>query len=193
MTPLLQAALDLQTFLDRRAWRHCIIGGIALLRWGEPRFTRDVDVTLLCGFGREEEVIAPLLESEYAPRIIDAAMFARRNRVLLLQAPNGVGIDIALAGLPYEEAVVENSSLFQFAPGCSLRTCSAEDLIVLKLFAFRPKDVIDAGTVAARCRNALDWVYVEKNLSELAELKEEPEIMRTLANIRGAGKSSHNR
>jgi hypothetical protein len=184
VTPLLQAALDLQTFLDHRAWRHCIIGGIALLRWGEPRFTRDVDVTLLCEFGREDDVIAPLLDSEYAPRIPEAAMFARRNRVLLLQAPNGVGIDIALAGLPYEEAVVGNSSLFQFAPGCTLRTCSAEDLIVLKLFAFRPKDVIDAETVAARVGNALDWTYIDENLRQLAELKEEPEIMKALFNIR---------
>jgi hypothetical protein len=112
MTPLLQAALDLQTFLDRRGWRHCIIGGIALLRWGEPRFTRVVDITLLCEFGREDDFIAPLLDSEYTPRIAEAAAFARRNRVLLLQAPNGIGIDIALGGLPYEESVVENSSSF---------------------------------------------------------------------------------
>ena len=74
MTPLLQAALDFQTFLDCRAWRHCIIGGIALLRWGEPRFTRYVDVTLLCGFGREDE-------SHRAPsRIrIRAAYLGRRD------------------------------------------------------------------------------------------------------------------
>jgi hypothetical protein len=143
-----------------------------------------VDVTLLCGFGREEEVITPLLESEYAPRISDATLFARRNRVLLLQAPNGIGIDIALGGLPYEESVVENSSFFQFAPDCSLCTCSAEDLIVLKLFAFRPKDVIDAGTVAARCAGALKWAYIEEKLRQLAELKEEPEIMRALFDIR---------
>jgi hypothetical protein len=167
MTPLLQAALDLQTFLDRRAWRHCIIGGIALLRWGEPCFTRDVDVTLLCGFGREDEIITPLLESEYVACISDAALFARRNRVLLLQAPNSIGIDIALGGLPYEESVVGNSSVFQFAPDCSLRTCSAEDLIVLKLFAFCPKDVIDAETVAARSGNALDWAYVEEHFASL--------------------------
>jgi hypothetical protein len=70
------------------------------------------------------------------------------------------------------------------APGCILRTCSAEDLIVLRLFAFRPKDVIDAGTVAARCGNDLNWAYIEQNLRELAELKEEPEIMRALFDIR---------
>ena len=73
MTPLLEAARDLQTFLTERQWKFCIIGGIALLRWGEPRFTRDVDVTLLSGFGREDEFIAPLLESGYSGRVPDAA------------------------------------------------------------------------------------------------------------------------
>lgn len=62
MTPILTAALDLQSFMDRQHWSHCIIGGIALLRWGEPRFTRDVDVTLLTGFGSEDQFIGRLLE-----------------------------------------------------------------------------------------------------------------------------------
>jgi hypothetical protein len=90
MTPLLEAARDLQTFLEERNWRFAIIGGLALLRWGEARFTRDVDVSLLCGFGREDEFISPFFASVYRGRISDAAAFARRNPVLLLEAPSGV-------------------------------------------------------------------------------------------------------
>jgi hypothetical protein len=47
MTRLIQVAVELQGFLDAKAWRNCIIGGIAVQRWGEPRLTVDVDVTLL--------------------------------------------------------------------------------------------------------------------------------------------------
>lgn len=184
MTPLLEAARDLQVFLSERQWRFCIIGGMALLRWGEPRFTRDVDVTLLSGFGCEEQFITPLLGSGYRGRIADAAGFALRNRVLLLESPNGVPIDIALGGLPFEEMVVERSSVFEFAKGCSLRTCSAEDLIVLKLFAFRPQDVVDVETVAVRQRGALDWGHIERHLAPLSEIKEQPEIMDALARLR---------
>jgi hypothetical protein len=82
MTPLLEAAYELQDFFDGRPWKFCVIGGIALLRWGEPRFTRDVDVTLLTGFGREDDFIAPLLSFECRGRIPDSAEFARKNRVL---------------------------------------------------------------------------------------------------------------
>src|SRR5690242_15166458 len=98
MTPLFEAALDLQKFFVARSWQFCIIGGIAVLRWGEPRFTRDVDVTLLSGFGHEDEYITPLLAGGYSGRIPDAAAFARRHRVLLINAYNGVPIDIALGG-----------------------------------------------------------------------------------------------
>jgi hypothetical protein len=74
MTPLLEAARDLQSFLEERNWRFAIIGGLALLRWGEARFTRDVDVSLYCGFGREDEFIAPFLASgPYRRRLILAA------------------------------------------------------------------------------------------------------------------------
>jgi len=186
MTPLFEAALELQNLFILRQWQFCIIGGIAVLRWGEPRFTRDVDVTLLSGFGREDEFILPILSSGYRGRIPDAAGFARRNRVLLLESPQGVPIDIALAGLPFEALMVERASLYEFEPGCSLRTCSAEDLIVQKLFAFRARDTPDVETIVLRQRGRLDWDYIDTHLRPLAELKEQPEIMDVFSTLRRA-------
>ena len=80
---------------------------------------------------------------------------------------------------------MERSSLFEFTRGCRLRTCSAEDLVILKLFAFRPRDVLDVETVVARQQGALDWAHVARHLGALAELKEQPEIMETFARLRG--------
>jgi hypothetical protein len=131
-----RAAADLQAVCLSEGWRYCFIGGLAVQRWGEPRETVDVDATLVSVPGREDIYIDVLLHA-YDPRISDAAAFARTNRVLLLRAKSGVGLDIALGALPFEESVVERSSLFVFPPDVSLRTCSAEDLIVLKVFAAR--------------------------------------------------------
>ena len=112
MNPLLEAALGLQNLLDGWNWRFCLIGGIALLRWGEPRFTRDVDLALLTGFGHEDDYILPSLDAGYKGRIADAAAFARRHRVLLVAAPNDIPVDIALAALPFEALAIERASLF---------------------------------------------------------------------------------
>ena len=187
MTALFEAARELQSFCESRQWLFCFIGGLAVVRWGEPRFTRDLDATLLCPFGREDDVTQPLLDFGYGCRLPDAPEFARRNRVLLIRSPSGVPIDIAMGGLPFEESMIERSSLFEFETGSALRTCSAEDLVVLKLFAFRPRDLSDAETVVSRQRRLLDWQYIETNLRPLAEIKDQPEIMATLRRLRQAG------
>jgi hypothetical protein len=148
--------------------------------WSEPRETVYVDLTLLTGFHHEPRFVSALIE-RFAPRIDDAAEFARVNRVLLLRAPSGVGLDIALGGLPFEEAVVDRSrSEFTFPPDVSLRTCSAEDLLVLKAFADRPKDWVDVEGIIIRQAGQIDWPYVRAQLAPLVELKEAPEILRRL-------------
>jgi hypothetical protein len=66
-----------------------------------------------------------------------------------------------------------------------IRTCSAEDLVVLKLFASRPLDIRDAEGVIVRQGARIDWAYIEEQLRPLAELKVEPAILETLARLRG--------
>ncbi len=183
MIELVRAALDLQKLCETEGWRFCFIGGLAVQRWGEPRETVDVDLTVLAGFGGEEPFIERLLR-EYAGRVDDPAEFARENRVLLLRAPSGVGIDVALGALPFEEATVSRSSLFSFAGTAPLRTCSAEDLIVMKAFASRPRDWLDVEGIIVRQSGKLDWAYIDQQLRPLAELKEAPEILTELAKRR---------
>ncbi len=61
MNELCRVALEVQFECEKRHWKFCFIGGLAVQQWGEPRFTRDVDLTLLTGFGKEEDYINPLL------------------------------------------------------------------------------------------------------------------------------------
>jgi hypothetical protein len=183
MNDLFEVAKLLQIFCDREGWRSCFIGGLAVQRWGEPRVTRDVDLTVLAGFGNEERIIDPLLQN-YAARIQDAKEYALRRRVLLLTAPGGAGIDVLLGALPYEENLIKRATPFEFDPGVKIRTCSAEDLMIMKLFAGRPLDIRDAEGVAVRNADRLDWPYIEEQLRPLADAKEDPEILKTLARLR---------
>lgn len=122
MNELLEAAREIQAVASRCQWQFCFIGGLALQRWGEPRFTRDVDLTLLTGFGGEEVYVDRLL-SHFSPRRSDARDFALRYRVLLLLSSSGVGLDVALGALPFEAAAVKRATAFRFAPGYDLCTC----------------------------------------------------------------------
>lgn len=183
MNAVIRAAAELQAMCVAERWRFCFIGGLAVQRWGEPRETVDVDLTLLTGFGNETPFVTRLLD-RFEARIPDAAAFAQNTRVLLLRAASGVGLDVALGGLPFEEEAVARSTMFTFPPDVPLRTCSAEDLLVLKAFADRPKDWLDVDGVIIRQGGAIDWDYVQRQLAPLVELKEEPRILEHLAQRR---------
>jgi len=170
MKTVLGAALEVQRLLSQANEQFCFIGGIALQRWGEPRLTRDVDVTVLSHFG-DEGPTADRLLAVLRPRIGDAREFAIRNRVLLLKSEGGIAVDVAFGGLPFEERCVGRSSEWALTPGAILRTCSAEDLIVLKAFASRPQDWLDVESVVIRLGDRLDWRLVFAELEPLAAVR----------------------
>lgn len=180
MSDVFAAAVELQTFLKSQRRRFCIIGGIALARWGEPRAT--ADVALLTHFGDETIVVDAML-GKFRPRIKGAREFALQNRVLLLQASNGIGIDASLAALPFEERLIERASSCDFGRGVVLDTASAEDVVVLKTIAGRPKDKIDIEGILIRQQD-LNWDLILGELQQVSELYEAPEMVQDLLRTR---------
>lgn len=168
--PIYEAALELQELCRSRGWSFCFIGGLAVQRWGEPRFTQDVDISLQTGFGGEGPYIDALLD-RFDSRIQDAAAFARRSRVVLLRATNGVPLDIALGAIPFERRAVERATDYAFDDSAVLYTCGAEDLVVLKAFAGRDRDWADIRGIAMRSGPKLDQMLIWEELLPLLELK----------------------
>lgn len=182
LNSLFKAGLEFQETLEKRNWPFCFIGGIAVLRWGEIRMTQDIDLCLLCGFGNEEKYVKTLLK-KFKSRITDADNFAFTNRVLLLYASNGVSIDISLSGLPFETQMIKRSTPFPFHSDCTLITCSAEDLIILKSFANRTKDWMDVEGIILRQGASLDTAYILEQLAPLCEVKRMPDIVTKLQDL----------
>lgn len=173
--PVLDAALAAQAACKSLHLQSCIIGGVALQRWGEPRFTADADLSVLVEPGDEERVAEALL-SLLPPRIEDAAEFAMRSRVVLARSEEGIGLDIVLAGLPFEARVVERATPWHLGQGEDLLTCSAEDLIAMKVFAGRDRDWADVTSILERQGEKLDLSLIRKELQPLLLAKEAPEL-----------------
>ena len=57
MKQIVETAKNLQDFLESLDWKFCFIGGMALQRWGRPRLTNDVDLTLVTRFRNETEFL----------------------------------------------------------------------------------------------------------------------------------------
>jgi len=170
---LIGAAQQVQQVLDNATIPFCFIGGFAAQRHAEPRVTRDVDVSILTGLGNEPRVIDVMLAA-FTPRREDARAFAERYRVLLLKTTDEIGIDATLTALPFEAEIIERGSIFEYAPGIWLRTCSAEDLLVMKLFAGRPIDWRDVEMILRRYRpDGLDLAAVRSRSAPLLAAKDD--------------------
>lgn len=183
MNEILDAAAEVQSWLDQRAWSNCIIGGLAVIRWGRPRTTVDADFSLLTGFGGEVEFLETI-QATFSPREPGEFEFALRNRVYRGFASNEVPIDIGLAAFPYEEQIITRSQSYRFDSGHSLRVCDLHDLIVMKAFAGREQDWADLQYLVAWQRNSIDWDRVEQPLEELCGLAENFDSVPRLAELR---------
>ncbi len=182
MTSLILEARSIQDFFEERGWRFCFIGGLAVLRWGEPRMTVDADLTLFTGFGGEEPFIDALAE-RFRPRVSEMRRFAIKNLVVLLWSDLGIPFDVALAGLPFEETAVTNATPFEFAKDVFLKTCTAEDLIVMKAFSGREKDWSDIEGVLAKQRGRLNWPRIWESLEPLAAATDKREMILRLKRL----------
>jgi hypothetical protein len=179
VTALAAAAREILDWLAARKLRGCVIGGVAVQRWGEPRLTQDVDVTVIAAVGDEKAVIDALLTG-FAPRRADARAFALRYRVLLLRASNGVPLDVALGATPFEAEVVKRASSYELEPGCRIRTCSAEDLVIHKAVAGRPRDMADIEGIVARQGRRLDVRRIRRWLTEFSAVDGMPDLGKTM-------------
>ena len=184
MNLIFKAAQEISDFFEREGWSFCIIGGLANQCWGEPRTTHDVDLTLLTGVGNEVFFAEKILSS-FNSRVQDALNFSIRNRVLLVESSEKIPVDVSFGALPFEEKMISRAVEFEFMPQVVLNICSAEDLFIMKAFASRQKDWLDAEGIAKKQKNNLDTRYILRHLEELSELKEEPEILTKAQKILG--------
>lgn len=169
MNPIFSAAIDVERFCHDQGWRFCFIGALAVIRWGEPRLTQDVDLTVLTGFGGEEQYIDALLH-RFRGRRDDARQFAVQYRVLLLD-DGAIPVDVALGAMPFEERAVTRATPWSLSSEQTIRTCSAEDLVVFKAFAGRNKDWLDVEGVVVRQGRRLDAGLILDELAPLLDLK----------------------
>jgi hypothetical protein len=116
----------------------------------------------------------------------DVAGFVRRTFVLpVVDAGTGIRVDFIFSSTPYEREAIRRSDVVRIR-GIDVRFASAEDLILHKLFAGRPRDLEDAENVARRKGSSLDWGYMEAWASAFADVPGREELPDQIARLREA-------
>jgi predicted nucleotidyltransferase len=145
-----------------------LIGGQAVLLHGEPRLTQDIDVTLGVGPGRLDEVLVLCPKMGLTPLPEDVAAFVRGTFLLPARdGSTGIRVDLIFSTTPYEGEAIAHAERVKVG-GEDVPFATAEDLIIHKLFAARPRDLEDAAGVVRRKGPELDWAYLERWCEEFA-------------------------
>ncbi len=156
---------------DRAGLEWVIIGGHAVNSWLEPRFTADIDITVAAGPEALARVVASFEDAGFAATTAYGEQLeSGPDFVRLERDPSDPPIEIQTAKTALQSEVL--SRAVRLTDGTSVAT--PEDLIVLKLIAYRAKDRIDLDGLTAL--PDLDWKYV-------ARWAEEWEVEERLADL----------
>jgi predicted nucleotidyltransferase len=158
--------------LDRHSLPYMIIGGQAVLLHGEPRLTRDIDVTLGVDTSRLGGLLDAVREAAFRPLPEDIPRFVRNTMVLpVVDEESGVRVDFIFSFTPYEQEAIARAGTVAIG-GQGVRFASAEDVIIHKIFAGRPRDLEDVRSILLR-NPEIDSRYVTDWLKQFDASREE--------------------
>ena len=159
-----------------------MVGGQAVLMHGAPRLTHDIDLTLGVGPDAVQGVLDMCRTLGLRVLVRDPVQFARETFVCpAADEATGVRVDFIFSTTSYEKTAIGRAVEVIIADE-PVPFASAEDLILLKLFSGRQRDMEDARSVVAR-QATLDWRYLEHWGREFAVIEGRehlPELIRDL-------------
>lgn len=168
--PLADLFGGLASALAELGSRWYLFGAQAVVLWGRPRLTADVDVTVEVDPTQVPRLLETLAARGFELRLQSGVeAFVSRTRVLPLRhRASELQVDVVLAGPGLEEAFLERAVSVD-VEGVAVPVIAPEDLVVTKILAGRPKDLEDVRGILAERRERLDAEAIRATLRLLEE------------------------
>ncbi len=165
--------------LERRKIDYMIIGGQAVLIYGEPRLTKDIDITLGVNIDFLPTVLEVVKELKLKVLVENVEDFVRKTMVLpTLDEKTGLRIDFIFSYSEYKKEALKRVNKVKI-DDVHVNYVSVEDLIIHKLISGRPRDIEDIKGILLRNRN-IDEFYLFKWLKSFSKILEQDLVKRFL-------------
>jgi predicted nucleotidyltransferase len=168
--------------LDGNKIPYMVIGGQAVLLYGEPRLTKDIDITLGIGVERLGEMRTMIDQLGLKYLTDEVEDFVKETMVLpVIEEKSGIRIDFIFSFSPYERQAIERAKSVPLGK-TKIRFAALEDVVVHKIIAGRPRDIEDIENILIKNPD-YDATYIENWLAEFdAALAQE--YVRSFAELR---------
>jgi len=151
--------------LEKAGIPYMIIGGQAVLIYGEPRLTRDIDITVGIDVDEIGKIISITKKLGFKNLVENVEDFTKRTMVLpVIEEKSGIRIDFVFSFSPYEMQALDRTTPIKFGK-TDVRFASLEDVVIHKIIAGRPRDIEDVKSILLKNPN-YDQQYVLKWLKE---------------------------
>jgi hypothetical protein len=168
--------------LTRHSLPYMIIGGQAVLLYGEPRLTRDIDITLGVNADYINELLAVVRELSLRPIPEDIESFVRQTMVLpAFDETTGIRVDFIFSFTPYEMEAIKRARRIKILEQ-EVCFASPEDVIIHKIFAGRPRDIEDVRTIILKSPE-VDIQYIKGWLREFDASFDKKDFLKTFEEI----------
>jgi hypothetical protein len=164
---VIRAVESLADAFTARSTRYAIVGGLATLMRGRPRFTQDVDVLL-----EVTQLALPALLDELAGRGFTFDMptviheFVHEHMTAFRFG--SVRIDWLKPVLPLYSRTLADASFLTWTNGRQIRVATAEGLILTKMVSFRLQDQADIDTLLIANRHDIDIEFIRREWSTVS-------------------------
>jgi len=185
IVPVQPAAVELLTALSKvlsRWGRWYVFGAQAVIAYGVPRLSADVDVTVDL-LPNEPERFAREMEAAGFALRVDDPDFVRRTRIMpFVHVATAMPLDVVLAGSGLEDEFLDRARTVDLS-GTTVPVIDPEDLIIAKVLAGRPKDIDDAHGVWRLHGRDLDAGRIRRILRLLEEALSQSDLLSSFESI----------
>ncbi len=185
--PVQPAALELLADLSKvlAHWgRWYVFGAQAVIAYGVPRLSADVDVTVKLVPEEPERFARDMKAAGFGLRLDDPD-FVRRTRVMpFVHLATAMPLDLVLAGSGLEDEFLDRARAVDIG-GTTVPLIDPEDLIIAKVLAGRPKDLEDAHSLWRLRGPELDIGRIRRTLLLLEEALSQSDLLSGFESILG--------
>jgi len=145
-----------------------VIGGQAVLLYGEPRLTKDIDITLGAGVDELDTIVGLVRHLSLKILVDTFEDFVKKTMVLpVMDEKSGIRIDFIFSFSTYEQQAIERAKKVKIS-NTYVKFASLEDVIIHKMIAGRARDIEDIKSMLLKnpkCRNQyiIKWLKAFDN------------------------------
>lgn len=185
LTPPAELLLALSRVLRDLDVRWYVFGAQAVVHWGRPRLTEDIDVTVHLGSTDTGHLVSALQRAGFALRVEGSPAFIAQTRVVPMAfGATGWALDVVLGGPGLEEDFARRAVAVEVEPGVVVPIISAEDLVITKIVAGRPKDIEDIRGILLAQADRLNVSGIRRVLTMLEEALGVSDLLPTFDRLR---------